>query len=85
MRIAKEALLGYCQGTWNVADVPMQGSGRVKTIPLVVAQEAYKEYAMQYGTGQSLEQIGERGGFGAVELITLLYARIRRIQGELEK
>ena len=34
------------------------------TIPWWLAEEAYKFYAEIYGTGQSLERLAERGGFG---------------------
>lgn len=58
---------------------PMQV--RDDTVPLVVAEEAYKEYAAQYGKSQSLQRIGERGGFGAAEIAILLYERCKRLRG----
>ena len=48
-------------------------------IPMRIALEAYKEYAARYGTSQSLERLGERGGFGIYELAQLLYERIERM------
>lgn len=42
------------------------------TIPWWLAEEAYKYYAEKYGTGQSLERLAERGGFGRWELLALL-------------
>ena len=51
-------------------------------IPMDIAIEAYKEYATRYGTRQSLERLGERGGFGIYELAELLCARIKRLEGE---
>lgn len=54
-----------------------QGSAEV---PLHIAEEAYKEYAARYGTSQSLERLGERGGFGIFELAELLYDRIKRLE-----
>ena len=44
-------------------------------VPVVVATLAYEVYAAVYGPGQSLEHLGKRGGFGAGEVIALLYAR----------
>ncbi len=38
-------------------------------IPDNVMELAYKGYAMQYGHGQSLERIKERGGFGIQEIL----------------
>lgn len=49
-------------------------------MPLVVAEEAHKEYAAQ-GYSQSLARLNERGGFGAAELAILLYQRIKRLEG----
>jgi hypothetical protein len=51
-----------------------------RSIPKVIAEEGYKEYAAQYGTSQSFERLHERGGFGAEELCILLYERIKRIE-----
>lgn len=44
-----------------------------------IAEVAYKEYKAQYGNSQSLERIVERGGFGAKEIVVLLYEWIVRI------
>lgn len=41
-------------------------------IPWWLAEEAYKAYAKRYGTGQSLERLCQRGGFGREELVALL-------------
>lgn len=41
-------------------------------IPWWLAEEAYKVYSGKFGTGQSLEQLAERGGFGRKELVLLL-------------
>lgn len=41
-------------------------------IPWWLAEEAYEYYSNQYGTGQSLERLAERGGFGREELLFLL-------------
>ncbi len=43
-----------------------------QAIPLWIAQMAYKEYSRRFGTRQSLERLGDRGGFGQMELIDLL-------------
>lgn len=58
---------------------PIQ-TARETDVPWDVAAEAYKEYAAQHGTEQSLERLCERGGFGASELAILLYERIKRIE-----
>lgn len=68
----------YVNGQWNVESFPIQT--QTKTVPLVVAEEAYKEYAEQHGTEQSLTRLGERGGFGAAELAILLFDRIKRLE-----
>ena len=55
---------------------PLQSEGRSyqKTqytrIPWSVAEKAYEVYAAQYGRGQSLERLAERGGFGNNEMDT---------------
>lgn len=46
-----------------------------------IAEKAYKAYKAQYGSSQSLEIIAERGGFGAEELVTLLYEYIKQLNG----
>jgi hypothetical protein len=49
-------------------------------IPYEVAEEAYKEYLEQHGSGQSLQRLCERGGFSASEMAILLYDRIKRLE-----
>ena len=66
-------------GKWNTSTMPMQNWNDT-TIPLVVAEEGYKEYSTQQGTGQSLERLGERGGFAGSELSILLFERIKRLE-----
>lgn len=46
------------------------------TVPTPIAEMAYAEYARQYGTDQSFERLHQRGGFGVIELMTLLCQRI---------
>lgn len=41
-------------------------------VPWWLAEEAYAEYARQFGNLQSLERLAQRGGFGREELLTLL-------------
>jgi hypothetical protein len=41
-------------------------------VPWSVAEAAYAVYAAKYGTGQSLETLAQRGGFGRGELLWLL-------------
>ncbi len=57
----------------------------MKDIPKDWAREAYKEYSAQFGTQQSLEQLGERAGFCWGELVMLLYQRIKRIEAQKQK
>lgn len=52
-------------------------------IPWEIAEEAYKEYSAKYGKDQSLERIAERLGFGKLEIILLLFDRIKRIEKTL--
>ncbi len=59
---------------------PIQDTRGDCDVPLVVAEEAYKEYAAQHGARQSLKRLGERGGFGASELAILLYERCKRLE-----
>jgi len=42
------------------------------SIPWWLAEEAYSFYSSKYGTGQSLERLAERGGFGRIELLMLI-------------
>lgn len=42
------------------------------TIPRWLAEAAYMVYSKKYGTDQSLDRLGERGGFGRAELLWLL-------------
>jgi hypothetical protein len=65
---------------WNCPTAPLQLCPEDKQVPLVVAEEAYKEYAAQFGTSQTLARLNERGGFSATELAILLYQRIKRIE-----
>jgi len=59
---------------------PIQNNKLDCNVPLCIAEEAYKEYASQYGTSQSLERLGERGGFGCSEIAILLYERCKRLE-----
>lgn len=61
---------------------PTQYRNGYTPIPVEIAQEAYKEYAAQYGTQQSLERLGDRGGFGIGEIAGLLYERIKRLENQ---
>lgn len=47
-----------------------------------LVEEAYKEYCEIFGKSQTLERLQERGGFDIVELATLLYMRIKRLEGK---
>lgn len=48
------------------------GKHRGTTIPWWLAEIAYRQYAHDFGTDQSLERLAERGGFSREELVTLL-------------
>lgn len=47
---------------------PIQQTG---SVPWEAAEKAYTAYAARYGTGQSLERLAERGGFGLAEFAVL--------------
>ena len=47
-------------------------------IPWWLAEEVYKRYSSKYGTSQSLERLGERGGFGREEVLWLLTGEEQR-------
>lgn len=64
--------------------VPMQ-KPLANNVDEVIAREAYEEYAAQGHGNQSFERLHERGGFCAMEIITLLYQRIKRIEEARQK
>lgn len=51
---------------------PIQGG---LTVSWPAAERAYATYAKLYGRGQSLERLGERGGFGMLEFAMLRAGR----------
>lgn len=58
--------------TTHPVQVPgMRSGGKV---PAVLTQRAYEVYSALYGTGQTLDRLNERAGFGVGELLALLYA-----------
>lgn len=81
-------------GTWvdgagkPVSTTPVQldipsADGRYRStslgvLPRAWAEEAYREYSAQFGTGQSLERLEQRGGFGVAECIGLLIDALKR-------
>lgn len=67
-----DARVHQCQAPLRTGPIP---------IPRVWAEEAYFEYARQYGTSQSLERLEERGGFGVEEVISLLIDALDRARG----
>lgn len=74
-------------GEWRlngkaIKTFPIPDNRGDREVPLVVAEEAYKEYSAQHGTSQSLKRLGERGGFHCSELAILLYERIKRLARE---
>ena len=56
-----------------------------QAIPLWIAQMAYKEYSKRFGTRQSLERLGGRGGFGQTELIDLLACYAQSLEYKLRE
>ncbi len=65
--------------------------GGIGSIPWWIAEQAYINYAGKYGSGQSLERLADRGGFG-VEELDVFYPNwreegslIKQLQAELEK
>ena len=64
----------------SVETFPIQDTRGTDSVPIEWAEEAYKEYAAQFGTSQSLEDLGSRGGFGATEIAMLLFQRLKRIE-----
>lgn len=57
---------------------PIQNVG---LIPWSLAERAYVDYARRHGTGQSLERLAERGGFGLAELGMYLSSPRGRLDG----
>jgi hypothetical protein len=61
------------------------------TIPWSVAELAYSVYAGRYGTGQSLERLAQRGGFGPGEMDLLLpgwrerVGEVVELRGEVQR
>lgn len=53
---------------------PIQAQDKLpaSSIPWWLAEEAYAQYSHHYGTGQTLERLAERGGFGRIEFLDLL-------------
>lgn len=51
------------------------GVHKSSTIPMWVAEVVYGHYVAKYGNSQSLERIGERGGFSREEITYLLSQR----------
>jgi hypothetical protein len=51
---------------------PIIGYGRV---PYHLAEQAYRTYAARWGSSQTLERLGERGGFHPVEFTDFLFNR----------
>jgi hypothetical protein len=61
---------------------PVQVLSSDRRVPRELAEEAYKEYAAQYGISQTLDRLCERGGFSTTELMGLLFDRIKRLEGK---
>jgi hypothetical protein len=69
----------------SVPEAPLLDASRgpCDKVPLVVAEEAWKEYSDQGYGRQSLTQMNQCGGFSAAEIMTLLYDRCLRLQQQL--
>lgn len=81
------SFLNY-NGHWSedgkpVNTFPIQDNRADREVPIPVAEEAYKEYAAQYGTQQSLKCLADRGGFGSSEIAILLYERCKRLESQI--
>lgn len=57
---------------------PMQGG---PSIPWETAEIVYRAYSAIYGTSQTLQRLGERGGFGWGE-VEHIFKEFRRSKGE---
>jgi len=68
---------GHCQGCSQLRPFPIQHGG---SIPWWLAEIAYDYYQSQW-SGQSLERLAERGGFGVKELIMFIRRNTRHMQG----
>lgn len=64
----------------SVVHVVMQSEANGRRVPMEVSAEAWREYAAQGHGDQSHERILERGGFGSLELMILLFQRIKRLE-----
>lgn len=65
--------------------VPVQiDANKHKVIDKEIAEEAYKQYTYLYGKDQSFKRLHERGGFGVIELVTLLFQRIKRLEKQIK-
>lgn len=53
---------------------------RTGGVPRWIAEHGYREYVRKYGRSQSFDRLHERGGFGHIELLTLLAERIERLE-----
>jgi hypothetical protein len=71
-------------GKWTCETVPCQGLSEQGRTPKFLAEEAYKEYAAEFGDRQTLGRLIERGGFGADEIALLLFFRIQRLRAKYE-
>jgi hypothetical protein len=52
---------------------------RSQGVPRLIAEAAFVEYDQRFG-GQTFEQLHERGGFGTLEIMCLLYDRIKWLE-----
>jgi len=59
---------------------PVQGdvAHDPSTIPVWLAEIVYEGYANRYGHRQSLDTVGERGGFGRDEVVEYIRFPLRR-------
>ena len=54
-------------------------------IPKEIAQVVWEQYAKDGHGSQSVERIGERGGFGWYEIVFYLYSKITEFESEIKQ
>lgn len=63
--------------------VHVQNDGH-RVLPRRFVELAYNEYAHKYGKQQTFERLQERGGLHVKEIISLLYDRCMRLDGDVK-
>lgn len=71
--------------TGGIHKLPKTYNAQIKELPkmpVAMAQSIYEMYCKECGDGQSFERMSERGGFGTVESLYYLWAKILELEGE---